>query len=59
MVMGQGESSPPQFVYAEGRPMKKVNFRFVHLTDTHIQPELGAPQAWKKAIQLINALQLS
>jgi Icc protein len=37
--------------------VRKVRFRFVHLTDTHIQPELGAPQAWHKAIRAVNALQ--
>jgi 3',5'-cyclic AMP phosphodiesterase CpdA len=36
--------------------MKNARFRFVHLSDTHIQPELGAPQAWQKAIQTINTL---
>jgi 3',5'-cyclic AMP phosphodiesterase CpdA len=39
--------------------MKNARFRFVHLSDTHIQPELGAPQAWQKAIQTINTLQPS
>ena len=39
--------------------MRKERFRFVHLTDTHIQPELGAPQAWQKAIRAVNALQPS
>lgn len=35
---------------------KKDGFSFVHLTDTHIQPELGAKQGVKKAFDAVRAL---
>lgn len=36
--------------------MNKQRFRFVHLTDVHVQPELGASRAWMKAVQTVLAL---
>lgn len=36
--------------------MHERRFRFVHLTDVHVQPELGAAEAWRKAVQKIRAL---
>lgn len=32
------------------------NFRFVHLTDIHVQPEANAEQGFLKAIQAVNSL---
>lgn len=36
--------------------MSERRFRFVHLTDVHVQPELGAHRAWMKAIQRVVSL---
>lgn len=32
------------------------SFRFVHLTDIHTQPELGAAQGWRQCVDKINSL---
>lgn len=36
--------------------MNERRFRFVHLTDVHVQPELGAFHAWTKVVQKILTL---
>ena len=33
------------------------SFRFVHLTDLHVQPELGGEEGLAKAVQAVNALE--
>ncbi|MFI4875301.1 MAG: metallophosphoesterase family protein [Blastopirellula sp. JB062] len=33
-----------------------ARFRFVHLTDIHVQPELGADEGWRQCVQKINQL---
>lgn len=42
----------PEAVYAAPKP----SFHFVHITDVHIQPELGATEGVKKAFAAIRAL---
>jgi len=43
-------------VAAEASAATKANFTFVHLTDMHIQPELGATEGVHKAFQAVKAL---
>lgn len=40
----------------QGSAKKGKKFSFVHITDTHIQPELGATEGVKKAFDAIRAL---
>lgn len=44
------------FTSFESRAATKANFTFVHLTDMHIQPELGATEGVHKAFQAVKAL---
>ena len=41
---------------AEETSPAKSGFRFVHLTDIHTQPELGAAEGWRQCVEKINQL---
>jgi len=44
------------FSLAEASAAARASFTFVHITDTHIQPELGAAEGVRKAFQAVKAL---
>src|SRR3954463_15738208 len=43
-------------ISAEAGAATRANFTFVHLTDMHIQPELGATEGVHKAFEAVRAL---
>ncbi|MHC2069263.1 metallophosphoesterase family protein [Bremerella sp. T1] len=43
-------------VQAEDATAATPSFRFVHLTDIHAQPELGAAEGWLQCVQKVNQL---
>src|SRR5690349_14315289 len=41
---------------AVATPEANTGFRFVHLTDIHVQPELGASEGFAKCLKAVEAL---
>jgi Icc protein len=51
-----GDDAPRALQAAEAETPSKREFRFVHLTDIHLQPELGAERGFRKCIAHVNEL---
>lgn len=46
----------PTLRLAQADDAKPSSFRFAHLTDAHVQPELGAAEGWKQCLAKVNAM---